>query len=180
PFPDRDLLLFATFCVIAATLLGQGALLPWVVRRLGLAYAGRMEAAHDKHDEQTVRLEGTDAVLAALERQAAEGPAPAAIAALRRNHRDRRTHPAIPADESNPDDPVTASGALQLDLINTERDAIGHAYVENRLTDEARRRIERELDLEEARIQHQIESTGGSGGDPAAAEPRCCELPAPE
>jgi len=33
-----------------------------------------------------------------------------------------------------------------------ERQAMDLAYRENRLTDEARRRIERELDLEEARI----------------------------
>ena len=39
-------------------------------------------------------------------------------------------------------------------LLQIERDEIALAYDENRLTDEARRRIERELDLEEARINH--------------------------
>ena len=43
---------------------------------------------------------------------------------------------------------------LELQLVDIEREAIDRAYTEGRLTDEARRRIERELDLEEARIRH--------------------------
>ena len=35
-FPQRDLVIFLTFCVILATLVGQGLTLPWLVRRLGL------------------------------------------------------------------------------------------------------------------------------------------------
>jgi CPA1 family monovalent cation:H+ antiporter len=41
PFPDRDLILFLTFSVILVTLVGQGLMLPWVIRGLGLAHAGR-------------------------------------------------------------------------------------------------------------------------------------------
>jgi Na+/H+ antiporter len=178
-FPERDLLLFATFCVIAVTLLGQGTLLPWVVRHLGLAQAGRAEAAQNKHDEQAARIEGVDAVLATLDHAAADGAAPAAIAALRRYHVDRRTHLAATADETTTDDPVTDASTLQLRLVAAERAAIGRAYAENRLTDEARRRIERELDLEEARVLHQMTSAGSNSGDPAAAEPRCSELRPP-
>ena len=179
PFPERDLLLFATFCVIAVTLLGQGSLLPWVVRRLGLAQAGRAEAAQNKRDEQTVRIEGVDAVLAAIARAEADGTAPAAVAALRRYHADRRAHLAITADTATADDPVTDASTLQLRLVAAERTAIGRAYADNRLTDEARRRIERELDLEEARINHLLTSAGSNGGDPAG-EPRCRTLPAPD
>jgi NhaP-type Na+/H+ or K+/H+ antiporter len=41
-FPDRDLVIFLTFCVIVATLVGQGLTLPYVVRRLGvMAVSGR-------------------------------------------------------------------------------------------------------------------------------------------
>ena len=36
PFPERDLLIYLTFCVILATLVGQGLTLPWIVGRLGL------------------------------------------------------------------------------------------------------------------------------------------------
>ena len=43
PFPNRDLILFLTFSVILVTLVGQGLLLPSVIRALGLAHAGRRE-----------------------------------------------------------------------------------------------------------------------------------------
>ena len=33
-FPDRELVIFATFCVIVVTLVGQGTSLPWLLRRL--------------------------------------------------------------------------------------------------------------------------------------------------
>ena len=33
-FPERDLIIFLTFCVILATLVGQGLTLPWVIRRV--------------------------------------------------------------------------------------------------------------------------------------------------
>ena len=43
PFPHRDLILFLTFCVIVVTLVGQGLLLPSVIRWLGLTDMGRAE-----------------------------------------------------------------------------------------------------------------------------------------
>lgn len=165
-FPGRDLVLFATFCVIAVTLVGLGIALPSVVRKLGLDGAGADEAARNKRDERAARLEGIDAVLAAVN-GCDERDAPAfALDALRRRHTDRRAHLAGTADESTPDDPVATTSALELRLVNVERAAIARAYAENRLTDEARRRIERELDLEEARIHHALASA--SAADPAA------------
>jgi len=165
-FADRDVLLFVAFCVIAVTLIALGAALPLVVRGLGLASAGKDEAAADKRDERRARLEGLDAVLHALD-TASQAAQPVAVDAVRRWHTDRRAHLAITADESNEDDPVAESSRLQLDLIDVERGSIARAYADNRLTDEARRRIERELDLEEARVRHALASTSLKGGDPA-------------
>jgi CPA1 family monovalent cation:H+ antiporter len=161
-FPERDLILFATFCVIAVTLIGLGTTLPFVVRRLGLSRAGADEAARNKRAERAARLEGIDAVLAAID-GCDERDAPAfALASLRRKHADRRTHLAITADDDTPDDPVATASALELHLVEVERAAIARAYAENRLTDEARRRIERELDLEEARIRHALTSASAA------------------
>src|SRR5437764_4347212 len=47
PFPGRDLILFLTFSVILVTLVGQGLMLPSVIRALGLAHAGGRE-----HDDE--------------------------------------------------------------------------------------------------------------------------------
>ena len=167
-FPDRDLVLFATFCVIAVTLIGLGTTLPAVVRRLGLAQAGAEEAARNKREERAARLEGIDAVLAAVD-GCDDKDAPAfALESLRRWHADRRAHLATTADDSTPDDPVATTSALELRLVDVERASIARAYAENRLTDEARRRIERELDLEEARIRHALASA--SAADPDASD----------
>jgi monovalent cation/hydrogen antiporter len=165
-FPDRDVLLFVAFCVIAVTLIALGAALPLVVDLLGLTSAGKDEAVADKRDERRARLEGLDAVLQALDTtcQAAQ---PVAADAVRRWHSDRRAHLAITADESNEDDPVAEASRLQLNLIEVERGSIARAFADDRLTDEARRRIERELDLEEARVRHALASTSLKGGDPA-------------
>jgi CPA1 family monovalent cation:H+ antiporter len=158
PYPERDLVLIATFCVIAITLVGLGTPMPWLVRRLGLVRAGADEAARNKRDERAARLEGISAVLAAID-ACTIGDAPAfALDALRRKHTDRRTHLAITADRGTPDDPVATASEIELRLVDVERASIAHAYAENRLIDEARRRIERELDLEEARIRHALAS----------------------
>ena len=37
PLPDRDLILFITFCLILVTVVGQGLTLPALIRRLGVA-----------------------------------------------------------------------------------------------------------------------------------------------
>lgn len=36
-FPDRNLVVFTTFCVVVGTLVGQGTSLPWLLTRLGVA-----------------------------------------------------------------------------------------------------------------------------------------------
>ena len=161
PFPERDLILFTTFCVILTTLIGLGMLLPWVIERLGLARSGRAERTKDKHDEQIARIEGVEAALAAIDAAEAEGVSVDAVESLRKRHSDRRMNLTATADEATDDNPVAEASVLELRVVEAERAAIAKAYVGNRLTDEARRRIERELDLEQARIQHQLESAGG-------------------
>ena len=167
PFPERDLILFVTFVVIMATLIGPGALLSPVIRVLGLADEGKREAAVDKAAEVAARLAGVDAVLAEIDRLAAAGADPAAIRALRRRHCDRRNEYADTADDSIVGSPVAADARLQAKLIEAERAAIAVAYRDDAITDEARRRIERELDLEDARNLHALESaTGDHLADP--------------
>jgi monovalent cation/hydrogen antiporter len=53
---------------------------------------------------------------------------------------------------------VANSMALQLEFLGAERAAIADLYADGALEDEARRRIERELDLDESRIRHAAES----------------------
>jgi CPA1 family monovalent cation:H+ antiporter len=173
PFPDRDLVLFVTFFVIVATLVGLGSMLSWVARRIRLDEAGRGEAVKAKRDERAARLKGIRAVLKELDRAEAEGQPATSVAALRRHHSDRLALLTQTADETTRDEPTTDAARLQLRLIAAERSAIARLYENDRITDDARRRIERELDLEEARSQHAQESVSSAtseGGDSAERE----------
>lgn len=159
-FPHRDLVLFVTFAVIAVTLLGLGTTFAPLVRALGVAQSGVAEAVSNKRAERAVRLEGVTAVLAALKACIGRFAPTAALKALCNRHSDRQEQLTSTADVTTTDDPVSEVGELQLQLLNVERTAIMRAYEERRLTDEARRRIERELDLEEARERHILGNVG--------------------
>jgi monovalent cation/hydrogen antiporter len=152
PFPDREVVLFATYTVIVVTLVGLGTALRPLARALGLADAGAQEFAANRRDERKVRLDALDAALQRL--QGARGP----IAdALKRAYSDRRAR--IESAHLPAQDPDTTERCvLELDLIDAERESIARSYEQNRITDEARRRIERELDLEEARVRHALAS----------------------
>ena len=168
PFPERTLILFCTFCVIFVTLVGQGTLLPSVIRRLGLADAGAAEAAENKVHEVAARVAGVDAALARLDALAREGAPTPAVAALRRRHRDRRAQFEGTASARVEGSPVADIAVVQLQVNDAERAEIAALHHSGAITDEARRRIERELDLEEARIRHAAES---AVGDQGAADP---------
>jgi monovalent cation/hydrogen antiporter len=154
PFPQRDLLLASTFIVIAVTLVGLGAALPAVIRLLGLARSGIEEAAARRRTERAVRLEGIARLQAVLDQQLAAGAPADAVEALRRQLALRS------AQLAGPDGATSPATRLHLQLIETERETIGQAYLDDRLSDESRRQIERELDLKFASLQHTIEQAG--------------------
>ncbi len=164
-FPQRDLVLFVTFVVIAITLLGLGTTLAPLVRALGIAQSGVVEAAANKRAERAVRLDAVTAVLDALKACVGLVTQATSFEALRKRHSERRSQLTMTADITNTDDPVSETGELQLRLLNVERTAIMQAYEANRITDEARRRIERELDLEEARERHILANVGISDSE---------------
>ncbi len=153
PFPGRDLILFLTFCVILVTLVGQGLLLPRVIRGLGLAQAGRLEQRTERAEELAARHQAIEAALARLDALASEGRrAPDVLSSLRVRHLERATQVRRRREDSG-----LASGSAQHDeieaeLIGAERERINELYRRGELRDEARRRIERELDLREAHL----------------------------
>src|SRR5918996_1165606 len=59
PLPDRDLILFITFAVILATVVGQGLTLPLLIRRLGL----REDGSEEEAEEVRARLVSSHAAL---------------------------------------------------------------------------------------------------------------------
>jgi hypothetical protein len=156
PFPDRDLILFLTFCVILVTLVGQGLLFPSVIRALGLANAGREERRSDHIEEYAARRQGVEAVLAHLDTLAtARGLPVDFIEPLRSRHRERLNHV---VQSSDGDDTHRSLSELHDEiedlLIEAERRFVNDLYCQGKLKDEARRKIERELDLRVAHLRN--------------------------
>ena len=154
PFPYRDLILVLTFSVILVTLVGQGLLLPAVIRALGLARAGSREHAEDRREEADARHLAIEAAIARLEELAAERQLPQEIIhPLHAGHRDRLRN----VEHRNHGDAdrrqlIQHHDEIELQLIAAERNTINDLYRDGQLKDEARRRIERELDLREANL----------------------------
>jgi CPA1 family monovalent cation:H+ antiporter len=163
PFPERDLILFVTFCVILVSLVGQGAALPKVIEFLGLDQAGARETAAAKRNEVMARIAGIDAALKRLDELEAQGAGSRAVANLRRLHEDRRTEFVRTGDETIGGAPAADAAAIQLQLVAAERAGIAAQFAAGRLSDEARRRVERELDLEDARVRHAAASASRVG-----------------
>lgn len=158
PFPERGLMLLVSFVVILVTLVGQGFSFPWIIQRLGLTAMGKREADAAKRREVTARVAGIDAALSRLDRLKSAGLAPDTVEFLRRRHNDRRAYFVAACRDLESGEAVANSTALQLEFLATERAAIADLYADGALEDEARRRIERELDLDESRIHHAAES----------------------
>jgi len=154
PFPNRDLILFLTFSVILVTLVGQGLLLPFVIRALGLANAGRRERHADRAEEFKARRQAIEAAVERLDQLAAERKLPEEIVApIRAYQQERITRVAHRSDGDDGHKKLMQfRDDVEIELIATERKLINDLYRSGKLKDEARRRIERELDLREARL----------------------------
>ncbi|HEY1708604.1 MAG TPA: Na+/H+ antiporter [Rhizomicrobium sp.] len=158
PFPHRDLIIFLTFSVILVTLVGQGLLLPLVLRALGLANAGQREAEADRLEEFVARRQGAEAAARRLEKLAAERTlSEDFLYALRARNRDQLLQIETRSDEADDSRRKLAElhDDVEFDLIATERTFINELYRSGELKDEARRRIEYELDLREADLSNQ-------------------------
>ena len=97
PFPHRDLILFVTFGVIIVTLVGQGLMLPTVIRWLGFGRHGKAEHRREQEAELAARNEVDPRVAAASQeaRQRAQAqPRDVAFLNARHDHRERL----IPSD----------------------------------------------------------------------------------
>jgi CPA1 family monovalent cation:H+ antiporter len=151
PFPYRDLILFVTFGVIVVTLVGQGLLLPSVIRWLGLGSDVADERESERKAESAARSGAVKLAQSRLEQLAADRQIlPEVLAVLRAQHDYRAGR--LPDPASDRHDIAWAAADLRSELIAVEREYIYRLLQEGRITDEARRRIERELDLEEAGI----------------------------
>jgi monovalent cation/hydrogen antiporter len=86
PFPNRDLILFVTFGLIVITLVGQGLLLPSVVRWLGLGRHAAEEREREQQAELAARSGALNVAQGRLEQMTAEGRISSDVLAILRAH----------------------------------------------------------------------------------------------
>jgi monovalent cation/hydrogen antiporter len=150
-FPGRDYILFLTFCVILVTLVFQGLTLPLVVRKLGLKDDGSTD-----EEERRARLAANKAALEQIGSVAAKEDFRAdVVERLRAEYDDRIVQLELCAQ--NPDDcsgriATPEYARLQQLALNVERRTIITLRNQRVINDIALRRIQRDLDLAEARL----------------------------
>jgi Na+/H+ antiporter len=151
PFPQRDMILFITFGVIIITVVGQGLMMPSVVRWLGLGREGEAEHIHERAVELEARGEALQAAHRYLEKLADERDlSDEAVDQMHVRHKQRQRQ--IPADLGDGLAETRRTNDLRMELIAAERRFLYQMLRDGKLNDESRRRIERELDLEEETI----------------------------
>jgi CPA1 family monovalent cation:H+ antiporter len=153
-FPERDLILFLTFAVILVTLVGQGLMLPTVIRALGLAEAGRIERHEARAEEFAARRQAIEAAIEQLDELTTARGLPEEIVAPIRLHQQSRLNSVWHRGEDGESHQriVKTHDEIERLLIGVERDRVNELYRIGNLKDEARRRIERDLDLRESRL----------------------------
>ncbi|HEX8133856.1 MAG TPA: Na+/H+ antiporter [Actinomycetes bacterium] len=152
PFPERDLIVFLTFAVIFATLVVQGLTLPWLIRRLGV-HGDDVE----EREEVRARLEATKAALARLDELAMEDwTRDDTIQRLRGAYEFRRRRLKARVGKIEDDgyeDRSLAYQRLVRELLEAQRRTIVGLRNQGVISNEVMHRVERDLDLEDSRLE---------------------------
>ena len=153
-FPHRDMILFVAFGVIFITLVGLGSGLATVVRWLGVTKDGRKEHVAEHEAEIAARREALDAALRSLDAITDDRELSDEVVKLLRARHEVRSNQLPDVLDPNSHDVSVAGTALTRELIAEERKFIHVLLRDGKITDETRRRIERDLDLEEASLSN--------------------------
>jgi Na+/H+ antiporter len=151
PFPERDLIIFLTFCVIFATLVVQGLSLPVLIRAFGLEddHIGEKEETHG-------RIQVAEAALERLEELGEEDWVREDTAERARslyNYRRNRFASRFEGDPDGVEERSVAYQQLMVELLGAQRQRLVSMRDEGSIGDEVMHRIERDLDLEESRLE---------------------------
>ena len=149
PFPGRPLIVFLAAAVVVVTLVGQGLTLPLVARLLGIAADGSEDA-----EEAHARELTSDAALRRIDELQKDWPTHRPLIDQlrtqyehRAEHLDRRGSDADAADQEE-----TEHRAIRQAVLEAERAAAVDLRNANVINDAVLRRLERDIDLEELRM----------------------------
>jgi CPA1 family monovalent cation:H+ antiporter len=150
-FPNRDLIVFLTFGVILGTLVVQGLTLPGLIRWLDLEDDGLAEK-----EEAKARIRAAEAALARLDELADEDWVNADTAERMRGlygfRRDRFRSRFDPESDGAIEGQSLSYQRLRRELLEAERQELRRLRLEGRIDDDVVRRVQRDLDLENERL----------------------------
>jgi CPA1 family monovalent cation:H+ antiporter len=154
PLPDRDLVLFITFALILVTIVGQGLTLPVLIRRLGV----QADDGEEAREEIRARLIAAQAALECIDRVETEGWAREdTLERLRALYRFRQRRFKVRAgkieDEEGIEDRSLSYQRLMHVVSTAQREAVVALRNSGDISSDVMHRIERELDLEETRLE---------------------------
>jgi Na+/H+ antiporter len=150
----RALIQFITFALILVTVVGQGLTLPWLIRRLGVVEDGTDE----ENEEIRARLVIARAALERVnELEAEDWTREGTIERVRRLYEFRQRRFKIRAgkieDEEGLEESSLAYQRLMHEIYTAQRRELVRLRNDREISSEVMRRVERELDLEESRLE---------------------------
>jgi len=151
PFPERDLLIFLTFCVIFATLVVQGLTLPAIIHLLGIEDDGDHE-----REENEARLRATRAALQRMsDLTEEEWVFSDSLERMRGMYDYRRRRFEAQFDDGDDGGYEARSSQwarLSREIMAAERQALLELRNGGQISDQVMRRVERDLDLQESQL----------------------------
>jgi len=147
PFPERDLIIFLTFVVIAVTLVLQGLTLKPLIRRLKVGRDWSLQ-----EEQQRAKMALGKAAIAAIDAVAAKDGIPNDLAERIRAEFAEKITLSVPEGlvlrHSGADD----ARRLRDAAVKAERQELIRLWRENQISDEVLHHIEEDLDYQESRI----------------------------
>jgi monovalent cation/hydrogen antiporter len=152
-FPHRHIILFLTFCVIFVTLVVQGLTLPWIARKLKVE-----EPNWDFQSESKARVSLLQELIKEVDDLIKNEPIPEYRESLERwkmHYQDRlrtlKDRLALPKAINRY--AASRDGDLLPKLMDHARHRLARMRRTGEISEEVRRRIEHDLDVEEQRLQ---------------------------
>jgi Na+/H+ antiporter len=154
PLEGRELIQFITFGLILVTVVGQGLTLPWLIRRLGVIEDGTEE----EREEVRARLVIAHTALERLDELSdADWTRDASVDRVRRLYEYRRRRFKIRAGKIDDEDGLEEGSLLYQRMMHeiyaAQRTALLRLRNDGEISSDVMRRVERELDLEESRLE---------------------------
>jgi len=154
PLPGRELIQFITFALIFVTVVGQGLTLPWLIRKLGIGGDGDEEEREELRARLTIARAALDKV-DELEEQ--EWTRDGTVERVRRLYEFRQRRFKVLAgkieDETDLDGSSLLYQRMMHEIFDAQREALVGLRNSRQISSEVMRRVERELDLEESRLE---------------------------